>query len=176
MPPPPPPLESWQQHPFVAGLAAEQMAALTSVALPVQFSADQLIFREGELANRFYLILNGKVALQSRLPDGVVSLITTLGPGEVLGWSWLFPPYAWHFDATAVESTQTVFFYGTWLRQIAEEHHELGYELMKRMAEVLIRRLQVTRRHAHASQLAINEPKPIGTLPRNTKGKPHKRV
>jgi CRP-like cAMP-binding protein len=141
------------------------MAVLASVALPVEFSAGQLIFREGELANRFYLILNGNVALQSRMPDGGVSLITTLGQGEVLGWSWLFPPYAWHFDAVAIESTATVFFYGTWLRNMAEEHHELGYELMKRMAEVLIRRLQATRRYAQTNQPATNKLKPVRVIP-----------
>ena len=67
--------------------------------------------------------------------------------GEVCGWSWLFPPYHWHFDARAVEPTEAIFFYGTRLREQCENDHDLGYELMKRMASVIIRRLQTTRRH-----------------------------
>ena len=138
--------EKWQQHPFVRYLPPEHLAILNNCAMVVQFEAGQPIFREGDPANRFYLILNGAIALQSHRKEGGTTLIATLGEGDVLGWSWLFPPYQWHFDAIAVESTQAVFFYGTWLRHLAEEHHELGYELMRRMAEVLIRRLQAARR------------------------------
>jgi len=141
-----PPFEDWRRHPFMEGLAAEQLARLADCAMRVTFEPGELIFQEGELANRFYLILDGAVALQIHASDSGVSLITTLGRGDVLGWSWLFPPYTWHFDAVAVESTQAVFFYGTWLRQMGEEHQELGYELMKRMAQVLIHRLQAARR------------------------------
>jgi len=138
--------DNWQQHPFVRYLPVEHLAILNECAMVVQFDIGQTIFREGDPANRFYLILNGAVALQSHTVEGGATLTVTLGEGDVLGWSWLFPPYRWHFDAVAVESTQAVFFYGTWLRQMTEEHHELGYELMRRMAEVLIRRLQATRR------------------------------
>jgi hypothetical protein len=64
----------------------------------------------------------------------------------VLGWSWLFPPYLWHFDARAVTPPKAIFFYGTRLRELCEENHDLGYELMKRVSEIVIRRLQATRR------------------------------
>ena len=67
--------------------------------------------------------------------------------GEVLGWSWLFPPYYWHFDARAVEDTDAVFFYGTPLREECEADHDLGYEMVKRVAEVMLNRLEATRRH-----------------------------
>ena len=64
----------------------------------------------------------------------------------MLGWSWLFPPYYWHFDARAVELTEAVFLHGAPLREECEADHDLGYELVKRMAEVMLKRLQATRR------------------------------
>ncbi len=71
--------------------------------------------------------------------------IQIIGPGDVLGWSWLFPPFFWHFDAWVVQPTTAIFFYGTRLREACEQDHELGYELMKRMTQVVMRRLQATR-------------------------------
>ena len=69
----------------------------------------------------------------------------TIGAGEVLGWSWLYPPYSWQFTARTLTPVKTIFFYGSRLRERSEEDHELGYELMKRTAETAVRRLQVTR-------------------------------
>lgn len=144
-------LDSWRRHPFVEGLTPDHMEILARCAMPVEFRVGQSIIREGEPANRFYLILKGSVALQMRLPDSGVALVSVVGPGEVLGWSWLIPPYFWHFDATATDAVTGVFFYGTWLRQMAEEHPGFGYELMKRIAEVLARRLQATRRQLYVN-------------------------
>lgn len=112
----------------------------------VRYKPGEIIFREGDPANRFYLIHNGKVALESYAQDRGMKQITTVGAGEVLGWSWLFPPYYWHFDARAVEPTEAIFFYATPLREECESDHELGYELMKRTALVMMRRLEATRR------------------------------
>ena len=111
-----------------------------------KFKPGELIFREGDPANRFYLILEGKVSLESHARETGVTPIQCVEDGEVLGWSWLFPPYYWHFDARAVEATDAVFFYGTPLREECEADHDLGYELVKRMAEVMMKRLQATRR------------------------------
>ena len=111
-----------------------------------QFNAGELIFREGDPANRFYLIQRGQVALESSLKDRPAVRIQTIGAGDVLGWSWLFPPYYWHFDARTLEPTSAIFFYGTRLREECEKDHDLGYELMKRMAGVVLQRLQATRR------------------------------
>ena len=114
------------------------------------FAPGELIFREGEPANRFYLIRSGKVAVGAYTQDHGTSLIETVGAGDVLGWSWLFPPYYWHFDARAIESTEAIFFYGTPLRVQCETDHEFGYQLLHRMTEVVIRRLQETRRQLRA--------------------------
>jgi len=134
------------QHPFLAGMTPAHLRILTSAAMPVEFSAGQVIFREGDVANRFYVILQGKVALEAGSPGASPVLIEMIGPGEVLGWSWLFQPYTWHFDARAVEVTKAIFFYGTWLREQCEQDRDFGCELYKRVALVVIDRLQSARR------------------------------
>ncbi len=134
------------QHPFLAGLQPEHLRTHTDNAILMSWLPGEMIFREGEPANRFYLIRQGKVALESCKRDEAPGLIQCVGAGDVLGWSWLFPPYYWHFDARAVEPTSAIFFYGTRLREKSEESPELGYELMKRMVAVIIQRLQATRR------------------------------
>jgi CRP-like cAMP-binding protein len=133
-------------HPFLEGMNAHQLGLLSDCAKPEHFAAHELIFREGDPANRFYLLQTGRVALQSCVPDAGRVCIERIGAGEVLGWSWLFPPYLWHFDARALEPTEAVFIYGAPLREECESDHELGYELTKRMAAVMMRRLQRTRR------------------------------
>ncbi|MEK7779977.1 MAG: cyclic nucleotide-binding domain-containing protein [Verrucomicrobiota bacterium] len=144
-PTPPDNGNDWQAHPFVRGLSAEALATLGTCAMPVTFEAGQLIFREGETANRFYLLLEGGVQLEAEAPDRPAVPVAELGAGDVLGWSWLFPPYTWNFTARAVTPVKAVFFYGTWLRERSETDVTLGYELMKRTAVVLMQRLQVTR-------------------------------
>ena len=134
-------------HPFLAGMHREQLALLTDCAIPVQFERGQIIFREGETANRFYLIENGKLVLESMNPQRNPVIIDTIGAGGLLGWSWMFPPYAWQFTARAVEPTTAVFFYGTILREYCEKDHSLGYELLKRMSAVMVKRLQAARKN-----------------------------
>jgi CRP/FNR family transcriptional regulator, cyclic AMP receptor protein len=114
--------------------------------MPVEIAAGEVIFREGDNANRFYLIHDGEVVLEStEHPERGATFIETIGGGDVLGWSWMFPPYYWHFDARATKPTRATFFYGTRLREAGETDPQLGYALATRMAEVVIRRLQSTR-------------------------------
>ena len=134
-------------HPFFRGISRAHLEILADCAMSVRFEKDELVFREGDPANRFYLVLTGEVALESYVKDWGTTLIQTVGPGEVLGWSWLFPPYYWHFDARALQPTTAIFLYGTRLREHCELDHEFGYELMKRTTEVVIQRLQNTRQH-----------------------------
>jgi CRP/FNR family cyclic AMP-dependent transcriptional regulator len=141
-----PPIQALvSQHPFLAGMSAHQLRILSDCAMQSHFEANELIFREGDPADRFYLINRGKVALESQTNRGRTS-IQSIGAGDVLGWSWLFPPYFWHFDARALEPTDAIFIYGTMLREECESDHDLGYELTRRMAEVMLQRLQATRR------------------------------
>lgn len=138
-----------EAHPFLSGLPREQVATLAEYASATNFVAGQWIFQEGDLANRFYLILDGCVALEAALPGGGTRVIDHIGPGEVLGWSWMFPPFRWHFAARSLVATKAIFVYGTWLLECCEADTALGYELTKRMAVVAIGRLQSAR-----SQLA----------------------
>src|SRR5262249_49969696 len=134
-------------HPFLAGMHRQQLALLTDCAIPVQFEKGQIIFREGEMANRFYLIESGKVVLVSLDGSGQPLVIETISSGDLLGCSWMFPPYTWQFTARALEPTAAIFFYGTILREYCEKVHSLGYDLLKRMSAVMVRRLQAARKN-----------------------------
>ena len=134
------------EQPFFKGLNSQQLQLLAASALEMKFETGAIIFEEGSPANRFYLILEGEVLLESEMEDRNVIPIQTLGPGNDLGWSWLFPPYSLHFSARAVKPTRTIFFYGTRLREQCEQDHELGYQIMKRIAEVATQSLRATQR------------------------------
>jgi CRP/FNR family transcriptional regulator, cyclic AMP receptor protein len=150
MPPPDRPARDdgtagWKSHPFLQGLNAGHLVTLAECAMLTEFTPGQVIFREGEMANRFYLVLEGHVTLEAEAPDRAPVAVDTVSSGDVLGWSWLFAPYCWNFTARAVEPVRAVFFYGTWLRERCAQDPALGYELMRRTAGVVIRRLQAAR-------------------------------
>jgi len=132
-------------QPFLRGFTQPQLDLLAQNALMVEFLAGRMIFNEGLAANRFYIILEGEVALESATGKKEPRLIQTIGAGDVLGWSWLFPPYHWNFDARAVQPTKAIIFFASTLREICDSDHDLGYAMMKRVAEVVITRLQSTR-------------------------------
>ena len=132
-------------HPFFCGLSEHHIRLLADCAMRTHFDAGQIIFREGESANRFYLIEKGEIALESSAGRGQSIVIEQLGENDLLGWSWLFPPYVWHFTARAARPTSALFFYGTMLREYCEKDHTLGFELFRRMSEVMVRRLQKAR-------------------------------
>jgi CRP-like cAMP-binding protein len=132
-------------QPFLKGLSQPQLELLANNAMLVEFPEGRTIFNEGLAANRFYIILEGEVALESAAGKKEPQLIQKIGGGDVLGWSWLFPPYHWAFDARATKPTKAIIFFATTLRELCEKDHSLGYELMKRVAEVVITRLQSTR-------------------------------
>jgi CRP-like cAMP-binding protein len=134
------------KQPFFKGLNSQQLQLLAGSALEMKFETGATIFEEGSPANRFYLILTGRVELAAEMEDRNVISVQTLGPGDDLGWSWLFPPYSMHFTARALEPTTTIFFYGTRLREQCEQDHELGYQIMKRIAEVATQSLGATQR------------------------------
>jgi CRP/FNR family transcriptional regulator, cyclic AMP receptor protein len=133
-------------YPFLRDLNPAYVRRLVESAMRIRFSPGELIFREGDPANRFYLIEQGRVSLESHRRDEAPVAVQVIGPGEVLGWSWLFPPYYWNFDARALEPTTAIFFYGTRLREQCEQDHAFGYEMIKRMSQVVIGRLQATRK------------------------------
>jgi len=143
------------QHPFLAGLDRRYPRQLAALASSKSFEAHQVLFYEGQAANEFYLILKGKVGIETALLRCESIVIQTLGPGEVLGWSWLLPPYQWHYSARALEPTEMIALDGKTLRTKCEEDHDLGYEMMKRFALVIVQRLAATRSRS------LNFPDPV---------------
>jgi len=133
------------EHPFFKGLEEPYLQLLVGCASNVRFNAGEVVFREGEEANRFYLIRQGKVAVETFAPGRGPIIMQTLGEGEVLGWSWLIAPYRWRFDGRAVELTRAIALDGECLRGKCEEDHNLGYELMKRVSHVMEKLVEATR-------------------------------
>src|SRR6266496_2590055 len=145
-------------HPFLAGMNRTQLALLTDCAMATHFKTGETILHKGEFANRCYLIETGKVVLESVAGFSEPLVIETIGAGNLLGWSWMFPPYVWQFTARAIEPTTAIFFYGTILREYCEKDHSLGYELLKRISAVMVKRLQAARKqmlstHVHGASL-----------------------
>jgi CRP/FNR family cyclic AMP-dependent transcriptional regulator len=145
--------EAITDHAFFHGMKSEHLAVLLDGAKEAQFKPGDVLFREGEPANQFYLIESGKVAVETHEKANDTTVVQTLDDGEVLGWSWLFPPFVWHFQARAVEPTSAIILNGAHLLMTAERNHEFGYELMKRVAQVVIHRLQTTRKQFLALQM-----------------------
>jgi CRP/FNR family transcriptional regulator, cyclic AMP receptor protein len=131
--------------PALAGLAPSFLELVAGCATNARFEAGDYIFREGDAANNFYAIRRGSAALEIHVPAREAVIIETLHEGDLLGWSWLFPPYRWSFDAHAVEPVGAIAFDGACLRRKCEDDHDLGYELMRRISQVIIERLQATR-------------------------------
>ena len=150
-------MNEWKEiinrHPFFHDMKPEHQQILAGGASEVSFEPGDILFREGEPATEFYLIESGRIALEAHeLADGT-ALIEYLGPGDVLGWSWLFAPFVWHFRARAVEPTEAIALSGSHLLTAAEQNHDFGYELMKRVAQVVIHRLHATRERLMADEV-----------------------
>ena len=132
-------------HEFFAGLEPSYTALLVSCASNVGFEAGRYILREGQEANEFYLIRQGRVSIEIAPPQGKSIAVDSLGEGDILGWSWLLAPYHWKFHARAVEKVRAIALDGRCLRNKCEQNHDLGYELLKRFSQIMNRRLDATR-------------------------------
>ncbi|GAA2367011.1 cyclic nucleotide-binding domain-containing protein [Dactylosporangium salmoneum] len=132
-------------HPFLAGLPAGQVERLARWARRAPFRAGTRIFEENGRAQRCWFIRDGSVELRTRVPGRGEVVVETLGPGSVLGWSWLFPPYRWHFAAVAVRPVLSIALDGAGVRALCRDDPELGYELTTRFMAVVVDRMQATR-------------------------------
>jgi CRP/FNR family transcriptional regulator, cyclic AMP receptor protein len=148
-------------HPFLVGLRPHHIRLLADCAMAKRFGAGEYLFRQGDFANRFYLIEEGLVVLEALDSAGTRVVIEEVGAGKLVGWSWLFPPYIWHFDARAAAPTSALFFYGTILREYCAKDPSLGFELFKRMSQVMVERLQSARARllsCHSTQIKAKSP------------------
>jgi len=133
-----------REHPFFSGMKEEFLELISGCAKNVRFEAGQYMFNEGQPADQFYLLRSGRVALQISAPERTLT-VQTVGEDEIVGASWLVPPYRWGFDAKALELTRAIAMDAACLRGKCEGDHDLGYEMMKRFMPVLIQRLHATR-------------------------------
>ncbi len=133
------------EHPFMQGLDERTLDTLVGCASNVRFNAGDYLARMGQPAEHFFIVRHGRVSLEINAgPRGIIG-VHTVEAGDVLGWSWLIEPYMWHFDARAVELTRVIALHGECLRKKCEEDHDLGYALMKRVAQIMEQRLTATR-------------------------------
>jgi len=134
-----------KQHQFFKDLKPEYFEFIVGCASNVIFKQGDFIFRENEPADYFYLIREGLVAIEIAIPGKKPVVIQTVGPGDILGWSWFFSPYKARFNCRSNEEVRAISLDGKCLRDKCEKNHDLGYELFKRLAKVFTDRLEATR-------------------------------
>ena len=132
-------------HPFFAGLPGTDLDLIAGCGTNVHFRPGEMLFAEGEPADRFFVLRRGRVAIETHMPQRPAIVLATHGSGDVVGWSWLFPPYRWAFGARAVEDTSAIALDGACLRAKCDDDGDLGYRLMRRFARLLTDELAATR-------------------------------
>jgi len=134
-----------RQHPMFADLSEKFCSLLCGCAQNTRFDAGTYLVREGDPADRFYLIRHGRVALDMNMPGRGAVTFQTLGEGDIVGVSWLIPPYRWNYDAKALALVRAVALDAACLRGKCEADHDFGYDMMKRFVPALVQRLHTTR-------------------------------
>ncbi len=137
-----------REHAFFSGIEKAFCAEVCGCSKNVRFAAGEYLLREGGAAEEFYLIRQGRVALEIKAPGRTPVTFHTVNEGEVVGISWLVPPYRWNYDARALDLTRAIAVNALCLRDKCELDHDLGYEMMKRFVPILVERL-------HAAQLQL---------------------
>lgn len=138
-------VELIKSHRYLKDLNPEHLKALAGCGNFVQWEADAKIFEIGETATQFYLLISGSVELF--MPSAMQGDITIqkIHAGDLLGWSWLFPPHKWHFAAKAQESTVALAFDATAFSMLCEQDVALSAAIYQRISRIVIERLQATR-------------------------------
>ena len=134
-----------QECPFFSGFSEAHLKFIAANARDVQFPERHYIFREGDPANEFYVIRDGLVSVELSIPNRGATTVQTVDKGEILGWSWVSPPYRWHFNARTLLPTHALVWDASWLRAKCNEDHDLGYEMLKRFVDLIATRLDATR-------------------------------
>jgi CRP/FNR family transcriptional regulator, cyclic AMP receptor protein len=134
-----------ESFPLTEGMTGEHLELIAGCGRNQVYQPGDYLFREGEEANTFWALRGGKVALEVYSPRRGPLVVETVTAGDVLGWSWIFPPYRYMFDARVLDQVRAIAFDGVCLRGKVEGDAELGYQLMKRMASVFTRRLAAAR-------------------------------
>ena len=136
---------AFSHHAFLRGLSERHLMMLASGVRPLTLRLGELLAHEGQPAKALYLIQTGHVAIETYRPAGGAVRVQTVGPGEVVGWSWIVEPYRWQFDARAMDAVTALALDAEWLRERCASDHELGYCLLKELVAVIAARLSATR-------------------------------
>jgi CRP-like cAMP-binding protein len=135
----------FEEHRFFKDMRPEHVELIAGCASNVAFHDGEVLFREGDGADTFFVLRQGRIALELEAPGSGPVIIQTCGEGEVVGWSWLVGQHQWHYTGRAVKHTRAIAVDGACLRKKCEENHDLGYELLKRVADIIAHRLEATR-------------------------------
>ncbi|OHC74639.1 MAG: Crp/Fnr family transcriptional regulator [Rhodospirillales bacterium RIFCSPLOWO2_12_FULL_58_28] len=134
-----------REHHFFRNMAKESCRILSGCAKNERFDADACIIREGDPADKFYLIRDGAVALELHMPGKNPIILETLHTGDIFGWSWIVSPYKWSYDARAVKPTRLISLEAKCLRKKIKKNHTLGFDLYSQFIPVMGKRLNATR-------------------------------
>lgn len=134
-----------REQPLFQDLDADSIAFIAGCATNRKYDAGEFLFQEGDDATHFFVIRHGTVAVQAQVPARPPIVIRTLHENDVLGWSWLTPPYRCSFDAHAATLVRALAFDAVCLRRKCEQNHELGYRIFVKFAGVMADVLQATR-------------------------------
>ena len=137
--------ELLEEHPFLRGLGPAALTLMAGCAVNERFEAGQHIAREGDAADRFYVIRHGRVSIEIPVPGRGRLIVQTLHEGDVFDWSWVVSPYRWAFDARAETLVRAVRVDARCLRRTMESNHELGYRLLERFVDVMASRIVAER-------------------------------
>lgn len=137
-----------REHPFLAGLGEEAIALISGCARNVRFEAGQYLFREGAPADEFFMVRHGRVALEMTTPGRGAFTFQTLRENDIVGLSWLIPPYRWTYDARALELVRAIGIDAKCLRRKCDADAGFGYAMMMRFVPVLVDRLTATQLQA----------------------------
>ena len=134
-----------REHPFFQSMSLELQREIADCAKSERYNAGEYIHREGEPADKFYLIRHGSVAQELRIPEQEPIIIQTLHEGDILGWSWLVPPYRWTADVRVIQLTRVIALDARCLRGKYADDPQLAYELLKRFIPIIANRLEASR-------------------------------
>jgi CRP/FNR family transcriptional regulator, cyclic AMP receptor protein len=137
-----------REHAFVAGMTEPQLETVAGCAKNVVFEPGAYIIREGQSADEFHLIREGHVALEIYAPRRGSHVLQTIGANEILGASWIVPPYRWTSDARAIDRVRAFAFDAKCLRGKCDADPALGYALMQRFVPILVQRMSAARMQA----------------------------
>ncbi|NLP11104.1 cyclic nucleotide-binding domain-containing protein [bacterium] len=134
-----------QRHGFFKDLDPQFIELIVGCASNRRYPKNNYLCKQGEEANDFFLVREGRVAIEIPIQQNHPIILQTVEEGDILGWSWLLPPYFWHFDARAEQDVRVIALDGRCIRAQCESNQALGYEMLKRFAQIMEKRLEATR-------------------------------